>query len=116
MQNPDKERERRKRYEAKDPDKIRQMKTDWKKANPDRVLDHDHTRRARRRGTQVEPVSRRAVWERDGGICHICLDPVAFEEMHLDHVMPLAKGGTHTYDNVAPTHASCNLHKAAKVS
>lgn len=29
----------------------------------------------------------------------------------LDHIIPLSKGGTHTYDNVQPAHAHCNFMK-----
>lgn len=114
--NKDKAAAKRRRYEEKDPQKIKSMKRAWKEANPDRVLDHDQIRRARKRGTQIEPISRRAVWERDEGICHLCGDPVPFEEMHLEHIVPLAKGGTHTCGNVAPSHADCNLKKGAKAA
>lgn len=115
-QNPEKAKARRERYESKDPERIRAMKDAWKQAHPDRLLDYDQARRARVRGTQIEPISRRLVWEQDEGICHICLESVEFEDMHLDHVVPLSKGGTHTYDNVASSHEMCNLKKAAKVA
>ena len=29
----------------------------------------------------------------------------------LDHIIPLSAGGSHTYDNVACAHRSCNLDK-----
>ena len=57
------------------------------------------------------------VMERDGWRCHICsslIDPgVTFgpEKYSLDHVMPIARGGGHTYDNVKATHWRCNLKK-----
>jgi 5-methylcytosine-specific restriction endonuclease McrA len=34
----------------------------------------------------------------------------------LDHVIPLSKGGEHSYDNVQVTHPSCNRKKGAKVA
>jgi 5-methylcytosine-specific restriction endonuclease McrA len=33
----------------------------------------------------------------------------------LDHIVPLAKGGTHTWNNVQCTCRRCNAGKAAKV-
>jgi 5-methylcytosine-specific restriction endonuclease McrA len=30
----------------------------------------------------------------------------------VEHIIPLCKGGTHTWDNVAPAHAVCNFSKA----
>lgn len=32
---------------------------------------------------------------------------------HIDHIVPLSKGGTNTIDNVAPACAQCNLSKNA---
>ena len=29
----------------------------------------------------------------------------------IDHVIPLSKGGTHTWDNVRPAHWKCNMDK-----
>lgn len=29
----------------------------------------------------------------------------------VEHIVPLCKGGTHTWDNVAPAHAVCNFKK-----
>ena len=29
----------------------------------------------------------------------------------VEHILPLAEGGTHTWDNVAPAHAKCNFEK-----
>jgi len=34
--------------------------------------------------------------------------------LHLDHVEPLARGGLHTPDNLAPACQRCNLSKQAK--
>lgn len=33
---------------------------------------------------------------------------------HMDHFVPLSKGGTHTADNVVPACAPCNLRKSNK--
>ncbi len=34
---------------------------------------------------------------------------------HLDHIIPLSKGGEHTASNVQPLCAECNLKKGAKI-
>jgi len=33
--------------------------------------------------------------------------------LHIDHVMPLSKGGPDTLENVRPAHGSCNVKKQA---
>lgn len=58
---------------------------------------------------------------RDAGICQICGKPVDdsdIEEGHirrnyptLDHIVPLSKGGTHTWENVQLAHMGCNAGK-----
>ncbi len=35
---------------------------------------------------------------------------------HLDHIVPLSKGGTHTWENVALTHGACNQKKGIKAT
>lgn len=34
----------------------------------------------------------------------------------LDHIIPLSKGGTHTWDNVQLAHMSCNAGKCDRLS
>ena len=34
---------------------------------------------------------------------------------HLDHIIPISKGGSHTKNNLAPSCAKCNLSKHNKI-
>ena len=72
-------------------------------------------RRAREYVAYVEDVHPIVVWERDNGICYLCGYPVSFYLMHVDHVVPISKGGMHSYANVRATHPACNQHKAARL-
>lgn len=56
---------------------------------------------------------RHRIYERDGGSCHICGNPVPFEAMHLDHVIPWSHGGTDTEENLRPSHPHCNQVKGS---
>ena len=53
------------------------------------------------------------------GICGglISLDDPRNEPLGLvfDHIVPVSKGGSHTYSNIQPAHFSCNSQKGAKV-
>jgi len=54
-----------------------------------------------------------AVWKRDGGKCVTC---GATNELHFDHVLPYAKGGTSlTAENVQLLCARHNLTKSDKI-
>ena len=57
--------------------------------------------------------------ERDGWRCHVCRKGVpqvagTAERMDgatVDHLVPIVDGGSHTWDNVALSHRSCNLER-----
>ena len=54
-----------------------------------------------------------AVWKRDGGKCTKC---GAIDELHFDHILPFAKGGTSvTADNVQLLCARHNIQKSDKI-
>ena len=62
---------------------------------------------------------------RDGDICHICgglVDDTDKTDKYVgakypscDHVIPLSKGGTHTWSNVRLAHMGCNAGKCNKI-
>lgn len=57
---------------------------------------------------------RDAVMERYGWLCHLCQQPIEHpSELHIDHLVPWAQGGTTTVENLRPAHAACNLAKGA---
>lgn len=79
-------------------------------------------KRALRRAQTVGNVDPVRVFERDGWKCQLCgiaapkrlrgsCDPQAPE---LDHIVPLSKGGAHTYENTQCAHRSCNMWKGSK--
>ena len=46
-----------------------------------------------------------------GRRCVYCADRLALDEATLDHVYPLARGGTHAFGNVVTACARCNRLK-----
>ena len=82
---------------------------------------HRDQRRARKRGAYVADVVRHKVYEADGWRCHICgkkvkrkaqvPDPMA---PTIDHVIPLAEGGTHEPANCRTAHFICNSMKNSR--
>jgi 5-methylcytosine-specific restriction endonuclease McrA len=53
------------------------------------------------------PLSRRAVFLRDGGRCQYC----GKRAESIDHVVPRSRGGTHTWENVVAACGRCNSAK-----
>lgn len=76
-------------------------------------------KRARRAGVVYEPVSRLKVFERDGWRCQCCgtktpkklKGTVDDRAPELDHRVPLALGGAHTYENCQLACRRCNSKK-----
>ena len=84
----------------------------------DRALDHSDRRKRIKNATRIEPIARYEVFEADGWLCQLCGEFVdrGHQWPHplspsLDHIIPLARGGTHTLDNVQCSHLRCNLAK-----
>jgi 5-methylcytosine-specific restriction endonuclease McrA len=53
------------------------------------------------------PLSRRAVFARDGQRCQYCNRPAE----NIDHVIPRSRGGPHTWENVVASCRPCNARK-----
>jgi 5-methylcytosine-specific restriction endonuclease McrA len=56
--------------------------------------------------------------DRDNNKCHICGDAVDWNDSpqgnwypSIDHVVPLSRGGCHTFDNIKLAHRWCNSVK-----
>jgi hypothetical protein len=78
-----------------------------------------HRERAKRHGVTFDTsVTGPALFERDRWICQICHgrtikkrgDP---RTATIDHIVPFALGGSHTWDNVQTAHARCNFQKGS---
>jgi hypothetical protein len=52
------------------------------------------------------------VWSRDGGVCVKC---GASQLLHFDHIIPLAKGGSDTAENIQLLCRTCNLSKSSRL-
>jgi 5-methylcytosine-specific restriction endonuclease McrA len=91
----------------------------WKAIHIDRAkLSKRNTgaiRRARKRGARVEAVDRNRVFSLAQGVCGICELPIDVNSnWHVDHDIPLSRGGAHSYANTQPAHADCNLKKGSR--
>ena len=93
-----------------------------------RMLDiqNKHRRRANKINNGFEIYTEEQVLNLYGTCCHICNEPIDLSAprsckqegwqngLHLDHVIPMARGGSDTLDNVRPSHGLCNIKKGAK--
>ncbi|MFP4040278.1 MAG: HNH endonuclease [Desulfosudaceae bacterium] len=56
-------------------------------------------------------------WKRrlDKGRCHYCGRPFSPDQLTMDHVVPLARGGKTTKGNVVPACKTCNTEKKQRL-
>lgn len=57
---------------------------------------------------------RAQIIERDGLTCRLCWLPVDSNDVHIDHIHPVALGGSDHPDNLQVTHSLCNIRKGAR--
>lgn len=100
---------------------------EWDKAKKRKYKVSNGRERARKRNIVREYYTRKQIFDRDGYDCYLCHEPVdltASHNMgqpgwelypHVEHVIPLAKGGTDTLDNVKIAHAKCNMDKGTRL-
>ena len=74
----------------------------------------------RRNTTQQE--RHRARHRATQAACHICGNPIDYtlrwpdpKSFVVDHIIPIARGGPHTFENTAAAHADCNSKKRARL-
>lgn len=106
----------RKEWAARNPGKQREYQKRWNERNPEAFREGQRRDAAARRARHanapvIERISRAALWERDGGRCHICGKKCDPNNWHADHLVPLSKGGEHTMRNLAVSHPVCNLRR-----
>lgn len=81
----------------------------------------EQRRRAAKCGAEFVKYDRMDVFDRDGGVCQLCNEPVVIEAVWpdplfftVDHITPLSKGGADVFDNVQTAHLRCNIAKGAR--
>lgn len=85
----------------------------WKRANPNKVLTYGRNRRALKRnaeGTHTED-DITSIWVNQKGQCVYCDADLLVTDFHVDHIVPLAKGGSNWPSNLQCLCPDCNLRK-----
>lgn len=65
--------------------------------------------RERRMGTGKKRATLRRLIERDGSGCFYCSHPTTEDDRTVEHLVPIAHGGTNRIGNLCLAHAACNL-------
>jgi len=113
------QREAARARRLRDPDKTREQEREKhrlaRERHPDKHRSKSLAYWASKFTATVEPVDRIEVLRRGEGVCGICRTPVDPDNFHVDHIVPLARGGEHSYANTQPAHPRCNTSKGASL-
>ena len=88
---------------------MRMARAAWKRANPDRVRAHKQKRRGADGALRGDIVARLMSLQR--GRCPYCMGDLRRSGNHIDHVVPIAGGGSNTDGNVQLLCPPCNIKK-----
>ena len=113
----------RRAWARANPERTREYNRNLYRKNPQATLERTRRRKVRILGNEIKPYTLQEVLEEYGSVCYLCEIQIDLTlprkigvsgweyGLHLDHVIPVSKNGGDTLENVAPTHAICNLNK-----
>ena len=109
--------ERKKNWSEEYKEKCRERNRLWIKNNPLYVKTRNHNRKLKMRGLTIKMVQ--MVYEDNikkyGTLtCYLCEKPINFGKDHLEHRIPLSRGGDNNLNNLAISCNICNQHKYNK--
>ena len=114
-----------KKYTKANPEVARRKQRKYWAKHPEKAQLFNRQRRARVNKVKHIPYTKEDVLKMYGNDCHICGTPIDLKAprragrkgwehgLHLDHLIPISKGGPDTIDNIRPAHGVCNLKKGS---
>lgn len=105
-------------YRAANREAINARVREWGVLNIERKLAHNQARRARKIGNGSFLVTSKdlaRMKNRFSNVCGYCSGNFTKSNpMHIEHVLPIVRGGSHSVGNIIPACAACNLSKRDK--
>ena len=114
--NPDRCKKLSRQWYEKNIDKHREYGLQWAIKNSDKK-NKKSAERYRKLGGRKPRRYWPDLYLRDGPVCGICkefLNPI-IEDFHVDHIIPVSKGGSSEKENLQISHSVCNLEKHANI-
>ncbi len=108
--NPERTKAARQRWRTENVDREIENRRSWKQSNPEKVKIYVHKRRILLKAATFE-VTAKDVARLLSKPCYHCGAP----SEHIDHVIPVKLGGSHSVGNLAGLCAFCNMSKGPKL-
>lgn len=116
LANPDATKRTNARRRAANPELERQRCREWFAANPEKRAVYEQNRRAKKKanGGRLSADLKQRLFAVQKGACVCCREKFEIGNLHLDHVMPLSRGGAHVDENMQLLCQPCNQSKYSK--
>lgn len=102
-------------WQANNKEKIKKRRKIWVSRNVElvRLLNQNYRAKKRNAGGLLSKGLAQILFKKQKGLCSCCGKPLG-DKYHLDHIMPIALGGSNTDDNIQLLRQRCNNQKSAK--
>jgi len=110
--NAERIRQQKAEWHERNKEKVREQQRAWRQANKLSILERNARRRAVKLSRTIGDIDLEALTANMQ--CGIC-GGVIEDNYHIDHIIPLARGGSHTQSNLQLAHPICNLKKKDKL-
>lgn len=107
-----------KRWRERNPEKRKEMLLAWERKNPDSAAERWRKRRALKKKAMgwMPPFPEGILFGEQDGLCLYCSANLEQSGWHMDHKIPLSRGGKHDWNNVCLSCPNCNLVKHRKTA
>ena len=92
------------------PERRKEIANAWARRNPESGRQSTQRRRTRKVSNGVFKVADRDLLRLTSASCYHC----GASSEHIDHIIPISRGGSHSIGNLGPMCAQCNQSKGAK--
>ena len=76
-----------------------------------RLHNKQKSKNFKRKKTTLTESQREKIFEKTGGLCHVCGCNLQLNAFEADHVKPYSQGGTDITDNFLPSCSQCNSYR-----
>lgn len=111
QENAERHNAKGQRWRKENPERAKQIWEKWRTNNPEKVRAANNRRRA---AGELDPAIMPSLYENQKGLCAYC-DCELGDKYHLDHIVPIVRGGTNERSNLCLACPFCNLSKGGKL-
>ena len=113
--NPDKIKKQRREYYLKNQEKVKEIQKNYRKTEAGRMVAKNMKHRRRTANKKGDVTTNQLLeLQQNEKVCYWCNTSLKGKKIHIDHYIPLSKGGKHTLSNLVVSCSTCNNEKHAK--